>query len=94
MLEINRGDTKTFTITVIDEKGDIYQLQENDRLIFKMMSNDEVIFEKEINDGVLEFQHEDTCEMSVGLYVFCIKLIFSNGDITTVADDKIIKIKR
>lgn len=81
-LEIVRGTTNSFGITVLDEDGNNYSVEDGDVLVFGLKRNErdeERVLVKKITSSVtgehyLEIQPEDTKNLATGQYYYDIGL--------------------
>lgn len=86
-ISLTRGDTLHLQITLTDQEGEVYTLQDGDALVFtvkKNTSSDVVLIQKNILNSDITISHEDTKNMSYGTYVYDVQLTQANGDVTTV----------
>lgn len=94
-IKIIHGDTSRFEVEVLDQTGDKYNLQEEDKLVFtvkKNTSTDITVIQKQILGDTFTLTHEDTKSLDYGKYVYDIQLTQANGDVTTVIQPSIFEI--
>lgn len=86
-ITLTRGDTLHLQITLTDQEGEVYTLQDGDTLVFtvkKNTSSDVVLIQKNILNSNITISHEDTKNMAYGTYMYDVQLTQANGDVTTV----------
>lgn len=84
---VTRGDTLHLEISLQDQDGQEYILQDGDKLVFTLKKNvntKEIVLQKDIIANKFTISHMDTAILSYGTYVYDIQLTQSNGDVTTV----------
>lgn len=96
-ITMNRSDSVFITVTVRTNQGEIYELQEGDKLFFaakkKATDTDYAIAPKELQGNVLELTSLDTEQLSFGNYMYDIRLTTKNGYTTTVIKPSILTIE-
>lgn len=93
-MEIIRGDSGIFTIELIDEQGEPYELQPGDTVFFTVKENtksDDALIQK--NTFLVEIEPEDTEELEYGDYVYDIQFVYSTGFIDTIIPPTLFRIK-
>lgn len=87
-IELTRGDTGLFTITLTDQTGNTYTPQTGDTIRFAMSQSygKEVLINKPIpiNTLTLELEPSDTKSLNFGKYVYDIELTDYQGRVSTV----------
>lgn len=85
-IELTRGDSAAFNISIKDADGDEYTLQDGDELLFTIKKNvntNEIILQK--SGTHIEIQPEDTEGLSYGDYVYDVQLtIAEDGRVDTI----------
>ena len=90
MLKIIRGTTQSLLITIIDEAGDVYKLQDGDVIRFGIKRNwqdtdydvcKEITSDDTQNDEyIIALAPEDTLDLPAENYYFDVGLQTANGD--------------
>lgn len=90
MISIIRGTTNAFSLTIEDENGEQYTLQDGEKIIFGVKENAEnsdynivkTLTSADVVDGIytIKLTPTDTSELSFGRYYFDIGLQTANGD--------------
>lgn len=87
-IELTRGDTGLFTISLVDQAGNDYIPQTGDSMRFAMSKNygKEVIINKPIpmDTLTLELEPADTKELAFGKYVYDVEFTDANGRVSTI----------
>lgn len=86
-IELTRGDTAHFEIEIVDQNGDLYELQPEDQLMFtvkKSVYDKNIVLQKRIEKKQFTITHEDSAGLAYGSYVYDIQLTQANGDVTTI----------
>lgn len=88
-IELTRGDTARFTITVKNElTGNDYEIQPNDVIVMtikkKEMDADALVVKEITGTNLIHLRPEDTSELSFGKYVYDIQLTTEGGDVYTI----------
>lgn len=96
MYKMVRGTTQNIAITILNDDGTVYELQNSDKLIFGVKLNPEsteydikktATAENEQDDGyIIKLTPEDTQHLSFGRYCFDVGLQTSDGDFYMVID--------
>lgn len=83
-ITMNRSDSVFITVTVRDAQGNIYDLQENDELLFsakrKATDTSYAISPKPLVGNVLEITTEDTENLAFGTYTYDVRLVTTRAD--------------
>lgn len=82
---ITRGDTAVIDISIKDENGEEYTLQEGDQIIFsvkRIATQPDVIIEKVLTSKQLILDSADTDALTFGTYKYDMVLI-SGSDVST-----------
>ena len=79
------------TVPIVNEiTGDDYIVAEDDvlEMTIKRQTKDETpIIHKSLNgSNTFRFEHEDTCTLEFGLYVYDVQLTTANGEVYTVIE--------
>lgn len=85
-IQITRGDTGIFSVSLTDEEGEPYDLQEGDTLRFtvrKSPTSGDIFIQKSDGPEVI-LSPEDTAKLSYGKYVYDIELTKADGTVDTV----------
>lgn len=97
-LQITRGDSQAFSISVVDQNGNTYKLQEGDVAKFTVKAaaraSEPVIMEKTMNCSSgfnFKLTAQDT-SVPTGCYVYDVELRTANGDVCTVVKPSTIEI--
>ena len=87
-IELTRGDTGLFTISLVDQSGAEYIPQSGDSVRFAMSKSygKDVILNKSIpiDTLILEIEPTDTKSLDFGKYVYVIEMTDVNGRVSTV----------
>lgn len=87
-ITFNRGDSIYLNITVYDENGAEYELQEGDALYYsvkaKLKDKNYAIPPKKLEKTLLSILPEDTYDLDFGEYVYDVQLITANGRSSTI----------
>ena len=85
-IKLIRGDTAFFNIEIVNEVGEVYELQETDKLVFTVKASvydEDVLIQKDIRRNII-IDHDDTKNLSYGDYVYDVQLTKENGEVSTV----------
>lgn len=86
---LTRGDTASIEISLVDENGNEYVLDDEDRLVFTLKNSEhhkDELISKMITVGVLHIEHEDTKDLTFGKYKYDVQLSTKNGEVFTVIE--------
>lgn len=92
---LTRGDSAQFNIDIVDDNGDVYELEEGDKCEFtvkKRTSSEEVLIKKEIIDSTFKINPEDTSHLNFGDYIYDVQVTLANGDIYTIIIPSLFKV--
>ena len=88
IIHIRRGDSGNISVTIKDEDGEPYVIEDGDTLYLtvrkKADRSDEILAQLTSYDGEFYFMPSDTDNIPIGKYSFDIQLTRANGDIETV----------
>ena len=87
IIKLTRGDDVFLNIVLTDQYGKPYELQQGDELTFSLKRNlmsRQLLISKKFYSSELAINHEDTCDLDFGDYVYDIQLRFASGKIFTV----------
>ena len=87
-LNIIRGTTNKFCLSIEDEKGEPYKLKDGEKIIFGVKSNPEnsdydvckIVTEASEDGCAIELEPADTAELAFGRYYFDVGLQTADGD--------------
>lgn len=93
---LTRGDTARLSVEITTDKGEMYEIKENDTLtlsVKKKLADSEPCLLKEVK-GVADFHIEpnDTKHLPFGLYIYSVRLFTDEGDVYTVVENSSFKI--
>lgn len=96
-IELTRGDTARFTVDLADAEGKEYIMQSSDVLVFTVKESVDDI-EPSIQkispaSNTIHIKPEDTSELDFGNYVYDVELRLENGDVYTVIEKNIFKLR-
>ncbi|MBC8585554.1 hypothetical protein [Youxingia wuxianensis] len=86
-MELTRGDTGRFTVSVQNQDGSPYSPASGDVMVFsvkKSVTDTEYLIHKTITGGQVIIEPEDTQSLPFGNYVYDIQLTLENGDVNTI----------
>ena len=96
-ITMNRSDSVFITVTVRTAQGEVYELQEGDKLTFsakkKATDSDYAIAPKLLNGNVLEITSLDTEHLAFGTYIYDVVLTTKSGYTTTIVEPSNLVIK-
>ena len=85
IIKLTRGDSATFTITVLTSEGEPYEMQDGDKIEFTLKNSvveEQVLVQKQGHE--IKLAYEDTKDLPFGDYVYDIQITFQNGDRDTI----------
>ena len=83
-ITLTKGDTASFTLTIVDDDGKERELKEGDVLTFSI---DNTEFSKEASDSVFTFVGSDTEDLEQGVYMYRIVLNTEGQNFTIFQDE-------
>lgn len=87
-VELTRGDTARLSVTVTNDDGEEYDIQDTDTLTLSMkkkVKDSEVLVTKSvIGSNVFHIKPEDTSGLQFGTYVYDVQINTADGDVYTV----------
>lgn len=85
---LTRGDTLHLEVNITNqETGEPYELQPDDKLEFTLKKSticEDILIKKEITSDRFTISHNETKNLSYGVYWYDIQLTQANGDVTTI----------
>lgn len=87
-IRLTRGDSAVFKINIFNSDGSVYEIKQNDEVLFTVKRNtrtDEYIIQKKSDlNGEVFFTPEDTALLSYGTYKYDIQVRNSLGVVNTI----------
>lgn len=95
-IELTRGDTAVFELTLTDADGVEYTLHPGDIIVFSLKAStasNRYLFQKEFIENTMKIDPSDTSLLSCGTYTYDIQLTNREGDVFTVVEPSRFTIK-
>lgn len=84
-IRLTRGDSAEFGITVYDAAGNLYELQEGDKVEFTVKEN---VYSKtaliQKTGTQIQIKPEDTASLSYQKYVYDVQVTLADGTVDTI----------
>ena len=94
---LTRGDSAFISITLMDNKGRIYEWQEGDCMYFRVKQSAmalSILLEKVVvyNSAMFEFVVSDTAGLDFGTYRYEVELVTATGQHYTVIENAVFEV--
>ena len=89
-IKMTRGDSVILNMVIYTPDGNVYEMQNGDSLYFTVRelpkkTSDSPLIEKTFSNNDIKLTPADTMFLKYGRYFWDVTLIFSDGDVNTVA---------
>lgn len=88
-IELTRGDTAVFELTLTDIDGIEYTIHPGDVILFSVKTDTKssrYLLQKRFTGKTIKLEPEDTAALSYGTYVYDVQLSNCEGDVFTVIE--------
>lgn len=92
-IRLTRGDSAEFDITIFDRQGQLYELQEGDKVEFTVKENvysSAPLIKK--TGTQIQIKPEDTASLSYHKYVYDVQVTLADGTVDTIIPPSVFEV--